>query len=276
MPETAAVGYGPIVYFTRSGTQLSLPVSAIYFDSADKVQARRPVDEDTEGLRKWLAYLVEQRRLSREVAPVPPPPGDSIVVTAKELGVGGDRLSVTVATPVSGGTGVEVTVSEIDRYPEMTVAALATTLGDGASPGTTPGVVRLLSVGTLDPVEGEAVRNLTATPPTWEVRNASGTAAFVLVPRLPATVPDLVTVRVDLDATGVAGPRKFTLTATWSKTVPVVTAGALGTLDSALDFVVDVDVPTPAKLPMEGTFSLRGGAEIVPAKAAKVKVPAKP
>src|SRR5262245_15152666 len=102
MARVKAISDGPIVFFS-GGRHVVLPLSDIYFatDSAN-------TDSYTsDGMTKWLKYLVAQKRLSRSSTPAP---GDAMVLTAADAGSNGNNIVVTIAA--NGATSVDITVTE--------------------------------------------------------------------------------------------------------------------------------------------------------------------
>jgi phage tail sheath gpL-like len=270
----AAIGDGPITFFTTQGQQITYPLSAITFEAGVPTVTPAPAAEDADALAAWLASLVKQGRLRPQ--PVEPP-GEAMIVTAKEDGVAGNRITVKVTPAVSGDrTKVDIAITSIDRYERMTLDSLEDTLGTGAASGERPGLVRIKSVGTDDPVEGAAApANPQTTPPSWIAASATAaTPAFTVEARRTGTDPARVTVTVtDLDAA--ATPATFTLTATWMVEAKDVTASSLPALATAAAFAVDITPSPPTgsyKLPMPGTVSLEGGAEVKPATPARATI----
>lgn len=270
----AAIGDGPITFFTTQGQQITYPLSAITFEAGVPTVTPAPAAEDADALAAWLASLVKQGRLRPQPAE---PPGEAMIVTATEAGLAGNRITVKVTPAASGDRSkVDVAITAIDRYEGMTLASLEETLGTSSASGERPGLVRVKSVGALDPVEGAAApASPQTTPPSWIVESETpATPAFTVEARRTGTDPARVTVAItDLDAS--ATPATFTLTATWLVEAKDVTASSLPALATAAAFAVEITPSPPTgsyKLPMQGTVSLEGGAEVKPATPARATV----
>lgn len=287
MPTTAAAGAGPIVFFTQAGTQITLPLSAIYFDASDQVKVRRADDADTPQLIKWLEYLVDQKRITRAVTPPPALPGTSMVVTARVAGADGNWITLGVATNAADATKLDVTVTETDVYEGLSLDSASVTSIDkvlglkGGAAGVRASLVRVDAITGTPPMPNEGAVAITATHagiPSWTVPGGNPAAtSFTLSARAAGSEGPgaLWTVEVsEVTAT------TFTLEVSWTKTVTIGAVGDLAGLDAALGFAVAVARPEGSSaftaLPALGTFSLKGGAERVDAKTASAAVPAKP
>jgi hypothetical protein len=267
MTQTAAVGDGPVVFFTKAGQQVSIPLSAIYFEGGAVKTTLTGLDD----LDAWLKHLVKQGRL----APKPIDfAGDAMIVTAAEDGTAGNRITVLVEA-TSDKTKVDVTVTSIDVYEGLTLASLQATLGTSTVNGSRPGLVRLRPGATADPIEHAAdPSSPQGTVPSWEAQSATTTPAFIVEARRPNTDPAAVAV-VITKVEGVASAKTFTLTATWSVKVRGVTATTVPALVTAVAFAVVIDPPTGGggyKLPRVGTVTLGGGAEAALAKKATATI----
>jgi hypothetical protein len=267
MANAAAVGYGPISFFTTTGIELSIPLSELYFDAGGGVHSN--VYGGTPGLSEWLTYLVNQGRITRGSTPTP---GPAMVVTATEAGTAGNRITVNVgastATPPDPNK-VHITVSEVDVYAGLTVANIESFLGSSAVVGSSPGLLRLkLPLGTGDPVVADgAAASPQTTPPSWSFNNGATPAAvaFTLEARRAGTAPARITAHVGPVAAGT-----FTLTVTWSYDQEVNVAG-LAAFATAVGFLVQITAPdgsmTFTNLPATGTTQLGGGADPAQASA---------
>ena len=285
MAKLAALGDGPIEFFT-DGVQVEVPLSAIYFEN-DEVRTTR-TDLPTPDFDNWLKFLASRGRL---VAGVAPPVEKAMVVNAVAPGSAGNDIQLKVeakslpgVTPVT----VDVTVTETDRYPGLTLAALVTQLGiAGAASGTKPGLLTFTNQpgSAALPVEGAPSIQMTAgAPPTWKIAGA-GLTAVTLQPRRPGSEFDA--------ATGVAGSKTvsitdaplvptagatFTLTVTWTRIVRDVALTNISTKLAELGYLVTFTAPDGTaitnitKLPRPGTVTLTGGSELVAATQASATV----
>src|SRR5690242_6395300 len=103
MALSAALGDGPIVFFTNQGQQIQVPLSAIHFENGKVGTTRTDLGAD---FLTWITYLASRGRL---VASASPPPLSSLVVTAAEPGASGDNIELTV-TPNADPALVDVRV----------------------------------------------------------------------------------------------------------------------------------------------------------------------
>jgi hypothetical protein len=286
MPTTEVAGAGPIVFFTQAGTQITLPLSAVYFDASDQVKVRRADDGDTPQLTKWLEYLVDQKRITRAVTPPRTLPGPSMVVTARVAGADGNRITVRVATNAADTTKLDVTVTEADVYEGLSLDVTAATSIDkvlgltGGAAGTRASLVRVDAITGTPPLPNLGAVAITSTSagiPSWTVQGGNpAVTSFILSARATGSegAGALWTVEVaEITATA------FTLEVSWTKTVTIAAVADLAGLDAALGFAVAVARPEGAlaftDLPAPGTFTLQGGAGSVAARPASATVPAR-
>jgi hypothetical protein len=288
MAKSAAVGDGPVVFFTDQGQQVFLPLSDIHFDG-DVVGSDTEPSSATDPLGKWLRYLVAQGRL----VPGPTPaPGPAMVFTAVGAGSAGNNIVVTVTA--NGATKVDITVTETDTYEGLTVdtalpSSLDKVLGTTAagSVGTQPGLVRVQPIVGRPPDPAPVV--MTSQAPPWDVVDAGGNTSFTLEPRGPgsdvaqqAGTPPYEpkwTIEVAKVVQPPGGAAKtFTLKVAWTNTVTVGAADlTVDPTDPAsklvpLAFAVTITKPNGSAgltLPRLGSATLRGGAEPAPATKAR-------
>jgi hypothetical protein len=273
MVRTAAIGDGPIVFFS-GGLQIEVPLSAIYFDN-DVVGTLR-TDLPMPAFQNWIAYLASRGRLVPGVAPPPP---KSIVVTAAEPGSAGNDIQLEVKAKSAPGVvpvTVDVTVTETDRYTGLTLATLATELGvAGGADGKRLGLVVVTPNASADLGATVATNpNVALTAGTWTVAGA-GASAVKVQPRRPGAPFDSGETKTLAIAATAPADGTFALTATWKRTATDVAVTNIVSKLADLGYLVTVaspDDPLPiTKLPRTGTFKLAGGNETVAAtKAAAI------
>lgn len=283
MTRTAAVGDGPVVFFSN-GVQVEVPLSAIYFEN-DAVGTTRT---DLTGFDKWIQFLASRNRL---IAAAAPPLAKALVVKAVSPGAAGNNIQVTVTRKTD--TTVDITVTETDVYEGLTLATLVRQLGSRTDPAERPGLlwVKQFPANPADPttvttVPPGIVAGGTATAPIWQIAGGNTTATAVTLEartNTPATAflaSDFTVAISNIQAPAVGAPpdAKFTLTITWTRKVLDVAIGDIPARLDALGYVVSFSLPagttTFTKLPRPGAFNLTGGRETVtvPAGAATVTI----
>jgi hypothetical protein len=268
-----ATGIGPITYFTKTGTQKLLPLSAINFAGGDPDTNPSGPDE----LRSWLKYLAKTRRISEGKATVP---ADAMVFTAAVGGAGGNNITVEVAKNAADPAKVDIVVKEDDVYDNLKVTTVASVLGDGATAGTKPGMVRVKQIapGAPDPAQGAATLAAGGAQ-AWDVPSEADPtkASFTLEARGAGSDKGTMAIAVK-NVAGTAGAKTFTLTVSWTAKV-TIGAADLGTPAKFADLGFAITVKNPPgsaalKLPQVGTFRLSGGTEAVAPTSAAATVPA--
>jgi hypothetical protein len=279
MPRTAALGDGPIVFFTDKGEQIQVPLSAIYFDNGVVGTTRTDLPAE---FVSWLSFLALRRRL---VAGRAPPSEYALVVTAEAEGAAGDNIQLTVTASVDPDL-VDVRVTQTDHYDNVTMAALVALLGvKGVANGKEPGLLwftasppsaavpaaspNLIMIAGADPI-----------PPTWNIA-PTGATAVKLEPRRTGTGFDDATAERTLAITNIktptSGPVTFTLTFIWTKKVDDVAPGDIEAKLATLGYLARFTPPpgpttTISKLPRPGSITLKGGSETLDATKAHATV----
>jgi hypothetical protein len=276
MAQRVAVGNGPVAYFTDDGQRVLLPLSEIYFDGNDvKTRTTAPAPAS---LANWLKYLVAQGRLVPGAAPIP---GSAMVLTAAAAGATGNSIVVRVKPNSADDTKIDITVTETNKYTNLTVASLPTVLGiaGATAAGSNPGLVRFqepaAGAGTPpDPAEGPAsIVSPAGALPAWKIVGplpASTTTSFILEARGAGSEKGTMTISV-ANVVGPTGAKTFTLNVVWTKTITIAVVADLTTAVTDLAYAVRVSEPTGGggyQLPREGTITLRGGAPPVQAAQA--------
>jgi hypothetical protein len=266
--QTPAVGEGPVAFIDDEGRQLSIPLSAIYFEDG----AVRSHVSASDSLTNWLNYLVARGQL----VPGPTPSADqAMTVTATTAGVTGNGITVDVRE--IGSAAVEITVTESHVYEGLTFDSHSEHFVETVL-GSAEGLVRATAVTAADtdvPARGLVAQAKVGTDTdkaTWEVKAppAGGVSADLatLEARSLGSETGTMTILVDdvdLDA------KTFTLNVKWQITVTVLPADLLDVAQpplADLGFAVRVEPPgvgAPLHLPAPGQATLGGGAKAVPA-----------
>jgi hypothetical protein len=267
--QTPAVGEGPVAFIDDQGKQLSIPLTAIYFENG-VVQSKVSAG----GLQEWLNYLVLQGQL----APGPTPTADSAMTfTAATAGAMGNDINVEVRE--IGTDTVEIKVVENHVYEDLTFDSTSDN-SVGTVLDSSGGLVWAKEVTATDtdvPASGLVAPTTPGTdtvPATWEIKSppAAGvsTKLAILEARSLGSEKGSMTIfvdNVDEDA------KTFTLKVEWEITSTVVPADLVAADPLPdLKFAVTVDPPIPRgplHFPRPGQFRLEGGAELVPARPAK-------
>jgi hypothetical protein len=269
MAKTAALGDGPIMFFNQ-GAHIEVPLSALFFEN-DQIDTTRTDLRAVPAFVAWITFLSQQKRI---VAAAAPPVASAVILEAADPGSAGNNIQLTVTRKTA--TTVDLTATETDIYPGLTMATLKARLGaDGvAALGTEPGLlhVKAFPAGSeTQTVVATTTASIaptgTSTAPKWPIAG-TGTSAVTLEPRNGGAAfneADAIAVVIsNVSADGLT----FTLTVSWTLTVPNVSlAGGGGTTSlaaafGALGFLVDARAPDGGfKMPRPGTVRLSGGAE---------------
>lgn len=278
MTRTAAIGDGPVVFFS-GGVQVEVPLSAIYFES-NVVRTSRTDLPAT--FQAWISYLASRGRLIAGGAPL----AKALKVTAAKVGSAGNDIQLKVDAKSAAGVTpvlVDVTVTETDRYEGLTLATLSSQLGLVGVGGTRLGLVTVAvnpAASATLPVAANPnvplVSGAAATdPPTWTIAG-TGAQAVTVQPRTPGAAFDAGTTKTLAITDVVAATGAFTLTATWSRVVPDVALTNVTAKVADLGYLVAVAPPdgetTITRLPRPGTVKLTGGSESVAATKASAIV----
>jgi len=269
---TQVTGNGPLEFTNANGRQISIPLSALYFDSSGTLQ----VDSTwatASGLKPNAGVLgyVQSEGL---ITPAPaPPPFAAMIIKSADQGTGGNNIQVAISdiSPATDPTQTtfSITVTETDVYEGLTAGTIESTLGSstvsGSSlvpvkTGTSPGLVQVES-GTVDTngFPNSTNGSLTGNPAELAV-DGEGSPAVVFTLLAKKSGADGATTQVDISPDTGSPPASsnptFTLTATWSKMVNDVTLGTLAsTIQSELGYEITVS------LPGSGAFSVPAAAQ---------------
>ncbi|MBM4318925.1 MAG: hypothetical protein FJ125_02960 [Deltaproteobacteria bacterium] len=258
MATYAVSGAGPVVFFTESGQQVTVPLTALSF-----VDGQLEIDaayQGVAGLKPWLDYLQQAGRLQQAAAP---PASLAMVVAAARPGTDGNDVQLTIAFPdPSDAEHFDVTVTELEILEQLSPEQLEEVLGTADEPGSRPGLVRVVAAAGYQLPKAMAETPLAGgsgtNPSSLEIKAADDSTAFVLQARAAGADGDLTQVEIT-DVDDVEGT--FKLTATWTKKVEGLTAAGAAAAD--LGYAVQIAAPAGQQIatPEPGTYALTGGAE---------------
>ncbi len=277
MARTPALFNGPIEFTDANGSQVSLPLSEVYFDDKGQIQAQGPavsnLVKDKSVLNSWLQYLVGAGLLVPGQNPRSVP---ALVITAASPGAFGNFIQVTIANPIttdSANPKFDMTVLATETYTGLTTDSTNTqnfiqnVLGKTAGGGTQPGLVFVASMGTDVPAVTKSDIPLTITSPNPAVAAVPGASPGSTAFTVQAKTNDPDGAHTSIAIQNVSGSA-FTLVAKWSKTLTQITAAGIGV---NFVYVLNVAGPggaTPSLPPAPGTYVLSGGSDAVSLAAA--------
>jgi hypothetical protein len=279
MANVAVVGNGPVTLTTAAGQQISLPLSALYFDSTSTIHADQwPLYSKYKSeVDPWLSYLVKDGVLTPGAAPAPTP---AILVSAADPGRAGNNIQVTFSNVTA--TTFDALVVETDTYSPLSFDPAAPNfvkkvLGTQTIAGSQPGLVHILDADNPSQPKAQSYNLIGGnnTTPASIVAAADPTGnAFTLAAKKNGADGNKTSVTIsNVDAVA----KTFTLVATWSSqpiTVikPTDLPGKL-TGGGASGYEIAVSAPTGGyAIPAAGVVSLVGGADRQSAVAAATTV----
>ena len=256
-----ALGGSPVSIFDGSGKQLEIPLNLLVFGSSGIDATAWPAYASNKVLvDAWLASLVQRQLLRPGDAPAPAP---ALVIKARDGGSEGNTITIAfsnVSAPAAapGDTTVDVTVTVIQTWTDLTITTIANRLGTTATNGDRPGLAILKTGTVVLPAVGTAAFVGTPTA-SWSPAKQDGTAgaAFTLNARNNDD-PDNVMPRGRIPAVNL-GAGTFTLELSWQKTAIAVKLSDLG---ATFKYVLTV-APAGAAFapPAAGVVTLVGGSD---------------
>jgi hypothetical protein len=267
-----AIASGPIA-FTHDGEQDMLPLQEIYFENGAVATDHAEADAAIAAkLLLWLQFLVKQGVLSpgaKLPSTAAPPPPKLFTINAAVAGANGNDVSVSFRSTANPAE-VVIEVDAAETYDDLTVDMLEATLGKvGGAPGSRPSLVRLKSIGAVQPLDVPPKKKGT-NPETWDFLDGVGGATAFTLEEWRAD--NLGTTTMAITNTVVtAGKTHFTLHVTWHHEVTVTLANLakLADLKFAVTFEPEVGWSSlPALSPVE----LGGGDEPIAATRAHADV----
>ncbi|HEV2956310.1 MAG TPA: hypothetical protein VGY55_11565 [Pirellulales bacterium] len=290
MSEAAVIGREPVSLLTSTGQQVSIPLTALYFDSNGKLHADRwPLySKFSADVDPWLAYLVKTGELTPAASP---PPVAAMTITAADAGPAGNNIEVNFknivpdsANPPDPGKGTfDVDVVETDTYTGLSydstkstdpnfisnVLGIADQDGKVTKAGTRPGLVLVLAGDTPAQPSNNPPLTFSVTAPATAA-TAAVAANFHLVAKKPGADGKNTTVTISSVDTGA---KTFSLKAVWTLNA---TNKKLSDLSNLAGYEISVTVPavgsTITALPAAGAVKLTGGAAAQSASNASATV----
>ncbi len=275
---TAVTGNGPLELTNANGQQLSIPLSALYFDVNGTLQIDSAWGA-VSGLQPGkglLAYVASEGLITLAPAASPFP---AMIIKAADPGIAGNNITVQISdvTPATDPTKTtfSITVTELDTYTGLTAATIQGKLGSStiqggglvsASNGSSPGLVQVQAGSTDVSGNPNALSDtLSGDPATLEVDgDGSPAVVFTLLAKKAGADGALTQVQVVPNTTSppTAGPPTFTLIATWTKTISgVSTSNLQSVIQNELGYEITVALPASGafSVPAAATSTLSGG-----------------
>ncbi|MFZ0304745.1 MAG: hypothetical protein WAL75_18780 [Terracidiphilus sp.] len=276
---TQVTGNGPLEFTNANGKQISIPLSALYFDGNGTLQVDTTWATAT-GLMPNTGVL-GYAQSEGLITPAPaPPPFASMIIKAADQGAGGNNIVVAIGdiSPATDPTQTtfSITVTETDVYPGLTAATIESTLGSSTVSGSTlvpvktgssPGLVQVES-GSVDTsgFPNTTDGSLSGDPAELVVENNDGSPAVVFTLLAKKAGADGATTQVDIspdtDSPPSSSDSTFTLTATWSRMINDVTLGTLASsIQSQFGYEITVSLPGSGaySVPAASSSTLSGG-----------------
>lgn len=270
MAQVPAVSSSPIaVMDVVSGTQLSLPLSAVYFE-AGEVKAKGNLYTANKAV--FDAFLKHLTTTGVVKAGAPAPTSPAMVISAKRGGAKGNFIQVQFKNFGSGANPkFDATVTETNNYPNLTPETVQGVLGSSASTGSAAGLVFVAGAAPTElPKAGTYALAMDGAAASVEIpKNAGAGAAFKLQARTDGADGALIKVTIsNVDTT----KKTFTLEAVWTKSA----AAKIAPEDIGTTFAYAIDVAPPEggalRTPQAGTTTLGGGADAAEARKASAVV----
>ena len=260
----SVMGNGPFEFTNANGNQVSIPLSALSFDSANVIQVDPAWQAKAAPGMAFLQYLVQAGTISAAPSPSPFP---AMVIQAADPGWGGNNIQVTVKNvkpSVSGDptqTTFSLVVTEIDVYSGLTAANVQSTLAN------LRGLVQVQQ-NSMDPKGGVPIGfsgGLSASPSELlaevqipDSESLGSPSVFcTLVAKKSGLDGALTTVTITPGAGGT-----FSLKATWIKEADSITVlNVAAKVQQCLAYEIAVSPPSSGvySVPAAGSVTLSGG-----------------
>jgi hypothetical protein len=265
MTAVAPTGNGPFEFTNSNGSLVSIPLTAFSFDASGNlvVNTNWQAIAGAPPANALLAYARAQGLIVPAPAPSPKP---AAIVKAVDPGPAGNNIAITIlnvaANPDPTKTAFDIEVTEAENYTGLTATGIKSVLGSATSPGSQPGLVRILSV--ANPTGTPAA--LASTPLSGgsltarshlTVKDGSSADVFTLEARDVGSDGDLIHITIT------PAGSNFDLTAQWTKTATGATIGTIQALvASHLSFEITTAPPSGGifSAPAAVTTKLSGGA----------------
>ena len=273
MARARALANGPVEFTDSNGVQISLPLTAIFFDG-NAVNAEGDLYNTNKTIAEpWLAY---QAGIGLLLPDAQPPVKTAMVIKANDPGSNGNFIQIAFSNfdeTNPNDPKFDTAVTEGNTYTNLTPSTVQTILGATAGSGTKTGLVfvpgpspaKLPKAGSYPLVVKNPNTFAAATIP----KNSGSGSAFTVQAKADGADGAQTKIEIkDVDPSSSA----FTLVATWSKTASQITSSQVG---SNFAYLITVDPPVGGTIsaPVAGTITLSGGSDAVGAEAASATVP---
>jgi hypothetical protein len=273
MARTRALANGPVELTDSSGKQISLPLTAIFFDG-NAVKAEGDLYTANKALLDpWLAYLAAIGWLFPDAQP---PVKTAMVIAAKDPGSNGNFIQIVFSNfdeTDPNDPKFDTTVTETNLYTGLTPPTVQTVLGANAGSGTKPGLVFVPGAAPTDlPKAGSYPLTVTGanTFAAADIPKDSG-AGNAFTVQAKADGADGAQTKVEIKDVDTSAST-FTLAANWDKTANQITSSQVG---SNFAYLITVAAPVGGSIsaPAAGTITLNGGSDAASAASASAAVP---
>lgn len=269
MANTPATGNGPFEFTNSQGEQVSIPLSAITFDSSGQpiVDPAWNSHVSSDPGKTLLKYAVKDGLIKPRPSPSPFP---AMVIRAADPGAGGNHITVAVnvqaapsSPPIADPMFVpfDLQITQTDVYANQTASTIATALSGGG------GLVQIVGPVNSSGVPSTQSGSLSGSPPQFQVMGSGSPSGpvFVLAAKRVDPSASLTNVKVEPNVSSPPGQgdETFTLTVTWSKTVSGITLATLESdVQSGLGYEITAIKPGSGaySVPGPGSTTLSGGA----------------
>lgn len=288
MGTTSVFANGPFEFTDSDGNQVSIPLSALQFDSSGNLTVAAT------GPNAWAPYtgysgdektlilgLLAQLAAQQLIIPAPAPsPKAAMRLKAADPGSAGNKITFCIKVTAAVDPTLaqfDITVTETGTYTGLSAATIEATLGTNVKAAASPGLVVVVSGATTtsrvpqagtNPLQGGAP----ATPSSLIVYDGTSKPVFTLQAKKPSADGDLTKITISNIQSN-----NFDLSVTWTKTVTGATLGTLSAAAQGLSY--EVSVLTPASgifsVPVDNRstpIQLTGGADAPSAAAASATV----
>jgi hypothetical protein len=270
----AVLGNGPFEFTEGNGSQVSIPLGALKYSAGvlDVDGTVWPVTYSAplpDQIRALLAEIANGQVL---VPPVVPAAKPAMTITAADSGTQGNNIRIDITVHLSAdldpaNATFDVTATESETYPGLTMATLESVVGtETPPPGSQPGVAHVLS-GSVDKTKLPKDQGPLAFPDTPSAKAtvdikddaATPNVVFTLEARRSGSGGSFGTASVSgVDTTA----KTFTLQLQWSHSVSGATLSTLNTALAPLAYLITVGPPPSGSISVPASTSnaaLSGG-----------------
>ena len=192
----------------------------------------------------------------------------ALSVAAVDAGSTGNNIAISVSNlqPNLSPATFDLSLTESETYPALTLATIVSAIGDERTQS--PTLAHLLR-SSLSESQSAVPAEQSATFSAAQISiaqasvfDASGEVVFTLEAKRPGADGNLTTATISNINTSVT-PNTFDLTLSWSKTLPGLTPGNLtASAQAGLGYEINVaGHGSRARLPLEGVTMLAGGVD---------------